>query len=176
MAKKWYVVHTQSGCEEKVKAGMEQKIIGMEIGEYVSRIIVPMEEVTEIKRGKKQVVRKKSFPGYVLVEVELTEQVESFIRNMKGVTGFVGAGRKPVPLEENEIEDILKPPEEKKAKVKPESEFSRSDVIRIVEGPFLNFNGTVDEVFPDKEKLKAMISIFGRSTPVELEYWQVEKV
>ena len=171
MAKKWYVVHTQSGCEEKVKAGMEQKIIGMEIGEYVSRIIVPMEEVTEIKRGKKQVVRKKSFPGYLLIETELTEQVESFIRNMKGVTGFVGAGRKPVPLEENEIENILKPPEEKRAKGKPESEF-----IRIVEGPFLNFNGTVDEVFPDKGKLKAMISIFGRSTPVELEYWQVEKV
>ena len=176
MVKKWYVVHTQSGCEEKVKTNLEHKAIDVEAGEYITRIIVPIEEVTEIKRGKKQVIKKKSFPGYVLIEMELTEQVESLIRNTKGVTGFVGAGRKPVPLEENEVENILRPPEEKKGKAAPKAEFIRGGVIRIVEGPFLNFNGTVDEVFPDKGKLKAMISIFGRSTPVELEYWQVEKV
>ncbi len=173
MEKKWYVVHTQSGREEKVKSNLERRVEALDMKQYVSKVHVPVEEIAEIRGGKKKIKSRTSFPGYVLIEAELVEQVQELIRTTRGVTGFVGAGRKPVPLDEAEVENILKSSEEQKPKL--EAEFSRGEAIRIVEGPFANFNGTVEEAYPDKGKLKAMISIFGRSTPVELECWQVEK-
>jgi transcriptional antiterminator NusG len=175
VGKKWYVIHTQSGREEKVKANLERRIEALDMKQYVSKVHVPVEEIAEIRGGKKKIKSRTSFPGYVLIETELVEQVQELIRTAPGVTGFVGAGRKPVPLDEAEIENILRAGEEQKAKPKLEAEFTRGESIRIVEGPFANFNGTVEEAYPDKGKLKAMISIFGRSTPVELECWQVEK-
>ena len=173
--KKWYVVHTQSGLENKVKANLEHRIETLDMKEYISRVFVPTEEIAEIRGGQKRISTKISFPGYILVEMELTEQVQDLIRATSGVTGFVGAGRKPVSLDWAEVETILKSAEEKKAKPKPKTGFAKGEAIRIVDGPFANFNGTVEESYPDKGKLKAMISIFGRLTPVELEYWQVEK-
>ena len=167
------MIHTQSGREEKVKANLERRIEALDMKQYVSKVHVPAEEIAEIRGGKKKIRSRTSFPGYVLIEAELVEQVQELIRTTRGVTGFVGAGRKPVPLDEAEVENILKSGEEQKPKL--EAEFSRGEAIRIVEGPFANFNGTVEEAYPDKGKLKAMISIFGRSTPVELECWQVEK-
>jgi transcriptional antiterminator NusG len=175
LEKKWYVIHTQSGREGKVKVDLERKVDALGMKQYVSKVHVPVEEIAEIRGGKKKVRSRISFPGYVLVEAELVDQVQELIRNTRGVTGFVGAGRKPVPLDEAEIETILRSGEEQKSKPKLEAEFSRGDTIRIVEGPFANFNGTVEEAYPDKGKLKVMISIFGRSTPVEIECWQVEK-
>jgi transcriptional antiterminator NusG len=167
LEKKWYVIHTQSGREEKVKSNLERRVEALDMKQYVSKVHVPVEEIAEIRGGKKKIRSRTSFPGYVLIEAELVEQVQELIRTTRGVTGFVGAGRKPVPLDEAEVGEEQKP--------KLEAEFSRGEAIRIVEGPFANFNGTVEEAYPDKGKLKAMISIFGRSTPVELECWQVEK-
>ncbi len=175
MEKKWYVIHTQSGLENKVKSHLERRIEALGMQEYISKVFVPTEEIAEIRGGQKRISRRTSYPGYVLVEMELTEQVQDLIRTTSGVTGFVGAGRKPVSLDWAEVETILKSAEEKKAKPKPKVGFVKGEAIRIAEGPFANFNGTVEESYPDKGKLKAMISIFGRLTPVELEYWQVEK-
>lgn len=169
------MIHTQSGLENKVKINLEQKVASAGLQEHVSRVFVPMEEIAEIRRGQKRISKRTFFPGYILIEVDLTDQIQELIRTMPGVSGLVGPGRKPVPLESDEVDRILKSAEEKKAKPKPRMGFARGDAIRIVDGPFVSFQGTVDESYPDKGKLKAMISIFGRSTPVELESWQVEK-
>ncbi len=173
--KKWYVIHTQSGVENKVKAYLEHRIESLGMQESISDVLVPSEEIAEIRERQKRISTRTSFPGYILVRMELTEQVQGLIRTTAGVTGFVGAGRKPVPLDDAEVEAILKSSEEKKAKPKLKADFIRGEGIRIVDGPFANFNGTVEEAYPDKGRLKAMISIFGRLTSVELEYWQVEK-
>ncbi len=175
MEKKWYVIHTQSGLENKVKANLEHRIETLGVEEGICTVFVPSEEIAEIRGRQKRISTRTSFPGYVLVQMELTEQVQDLIRTTPGVTGFVGAGRRPVPLDDAEVEGLLKSAEEKKAKPKLKADFVRGEGIRIVEGPFATFNGTVDEAYPDKGRLKAMISIFGRLTPVELEYWQVEK-
>ena len=176
MDKKWYIVHTQTGCEDKVKTHIETMAKTGGMAELVAQAMVPTEKVSEIKEGKKKISTRKFFPGYVLVEMELTDETWYLIKNTPGVSGFVGSSRKPVPLQNSEVEAILKQAEQAKEKPMPKVLFKKGEGVRVLEGPFINFNGTIEEVNPTKGKLKVTISIFGRSTPVELEYWQVEKV
>ncbi|MCQ9206314.1 MAG: transcription termination/antitermination protein NusG [Omnitrophica bacterium] len=177
MSHKWYVIHTQTGLEERVKINLQKKLEqDSALKEFVAQIIVPTEQVSEIKGGKKKVSERKFFPGYVLVEMELNDKTWYLIRRTAGVTGFVGPRSRPTPLTEEEIKNILKQSETTKAKPIPKVLFDKGEAIRVVEGPFNNFNGTVEETNHEKGKIKVSISIFGRSTPVELEMWQVEKV
>ena len=176
MAKKWYIIHTQTGYEDKVKLYIETKVKTEGLGELVSQVMVPIEKVSEVKEGKKKITSRKFFPGYVLVEMELSDETWYLIKNTPGVSGFVGSGKKPVPLQDAEVESILKQTELAKEKPTPKVLFEKGEGVRVLEGPFTNFNGTIEDVNPTKGKLKVTISIFGRSTPVELEYWQVEKL
>lgn len=174
--KKWYVIHTQTGVENKVKATLEARADLEGKKELIGRILVPTEKVAEIKEGKKKISERKFFPGYILVEMELTDESWYLVKNTPGISGFVGSGSKPIPLRGEDIDNILRQQEEKTAKPKPKVEFSVGESVRVKEGAFANFNGTIDEVNPNKGKLQVMVAIFGRSTPVELEYWQVEKI
>lgn len=176
MMKNWYVVHTQTGLEEKVKTALESRIVAQGMQEVVSKVIIPTEQVSEIRSGKKRISQRKFFPGYLLVEMEYSEKAYLFIKTTPGVTGFIGVGRKPMPLPQSEVDSILKRTEETQVKPSPKVIFEKGEQVRVTEGPFVNFNGTIDEVHPEKGKIKVSVSIFGRSTPVELEYWQVEKV
>ena len=173
---KWYVVHTQTGVEQRVKANLETRAETAGIGHLIQRVMIPTEKVSEVKEGKKRISERKFFPGYVLVQMELTDDSWYLVRNTPGISGFVGSGRTPLPLSEGEIAEILKQQEEKKSKPKPKVEFEVGESVRVKEGAFANFNGTIEEINPNRGKLKVMVTIFGRSTPVELEYWQVEKV
>lgn len=176
MAKNWYVIHTQTGYEDKVKSNIENRAKTSQTENLISQVLVPIEKVSEVKDGKKKISTRKFFPGYVLVEMELTDETWYLIKNTPGVSGFIGSGRKPVSLHESEIATILKQTEMAKEKPTPKVTFEKGESIRVLEGPFTNFNGTIEEINPAKGKLKVTISIFGRSTPVELEYWQVEKI
>lgn len=177
MAKKWYVIHTQTGYEDRVKGALEVRLAtNSSIQEKVSQVLIPTEKVSEVKDGKKKISQRKFFPGYILVEMDLTDDTWYLVKNTPGVTGFIGSGNKPLPLQENEVKTILKQAEEKQEKAIPKVIFEVGEAVKVKEGPFTNFNGTIEEVHPEKGKLKVMVSIFGRSTPVELEYWQVEKL
>jgi transcription termination/antitermination protein NusG len=176
MAKKWYVIHAQSGFEQEVKESIKSKVKSNDLEHMLGRVMAPVENVSVIKGGKKRVVKRAVYPGYVLVEMELSDEMQRIVKRTPKVTGFVGAGKNPVPVEGKDLESLLETVEGKKASLKPKLDFKRGDAIRIVEGPFENFQGTVDDVYSDKGKIKAMISIFGRLTPVELELWQVEKL
>ena len=176
MAKKWYVVHTQTGYEDKVKANIEKKAEAGNLKEKISQVLVPTEKVSEVKAGKKKISTRKFFPGYVIVEMELTDETWYLIKNTAGVSGFIGSARRPVSLQESEINAIMKQAELAKEKPTPKVIFEKGEGVRVLEGPFTNFNGTIEEINPAKGKLKVTISIFGRATPVELEYWQVEKL
>lgn len=173
---KWYVVHTQTGCEDRVEASLLARAEAAGLQDKVSRILIPTEKVSEVKAGKKNVTERKFFPGYILVEMDLTDDTWYLIRNTPGISGFVGSRNKPIPLSENDITTILEQEEEKSHKPKPKTDFTAGENVRVKEGAFANFDGTIEEVYPDKGKLKVMVVIFGRSTPVELEYWQVEKL
>lgn len=174
--KNWYVVHTQTGSEEKVKTALERKVNQAGLQEFITSVIIPTEQVSEIRSGKKRISQRKFFPGYLLVEMELNEKTYLFIKTSPGVTGFIGLGKKPMPLPQQEVDSILKRTKETQAKPSPKVIFEKGEQVRVTEGPFVNFNGTIDEIHPDKGKIKVSVSIFGRATPVELEYWQVEKV
>lgn len=176
MAKQWYVIHTQTGYEDKVRTALEAKINSALVGEKVSQVLVPIEQVSEIKGGKKKISQRKFFPGYILVEMELTDDTWYMIKSITGVTGFVGAGARPIPLKSDEIDAILKQAKDAKEKPTPKVMFEKGEAVRVTEGPFMNFNGTIEEANVGKGKIKIMISIFGRATPVELEMWQVEKI
>ena len=176
MAKHWYVIHTQTGYEDRVKTTLEAKIKAGLAKDFISQILIPIEQVSEVKAGKKKISQRKFFPGYILAEMELTDETWYLIKNIPGVTGFVGAGSRPLPLKEEEVKTILKQTEEAKEKLTPKVLFEKGENVRVTDGPFTNFNGTVDEANLAKGKIKVMISIFGRATPVELEAWQVEKV
>lgn len=174
MAYKWYVIHTLSGQEQKVKEQLDKKI-GMEnMQEQIKSILVPIENVAEVRNGKKKIMKRKFFPGYILAEMEMNDDSWYLIKNTAGVIGFVGAGT-PVPLQDSEVENILRQIDEKKEKVKPKVSFEKGETVKVNDGPFVNFSGSVEELDPDRGKLKVMVTIFGRATPVELEYWQVEK-
>lgn len=176
MMKSWYVVHTQTGSEEKVKTVLENKINSEGLNELITKVIIPTEQVSEVRSGKKKISQRKFFPGYLLVEMDLNEKTYLFVKNAPGVTGFIGLGKKPMPLPQSEVDNILKKTEETQVKPSPKIVFEKGEQVRVTEGPFLNFNGTIEEIHPEKGKIKVSVSIFGRSTPVELEYWQVEKV
>jgi len=174
--KNWYVVHTQTGAEEKVKTLLESRVASHLMKEQICQVIIPTEQVSEIRSGKKRISQRKFFPGYLIVEMELSEATYLLIKNTSGVTGFIGLGKKPMPLPPQEVENILKRKEETQAKPSPKIIFEKGEQVRVNDGPFVNFNGTIEEIHPEKGKLKVSVTIFGRSTPVELEYWQVEKV
>lgn len=174
--RQWYVVHTLTGQEEKVRTSLQRAIESGKSSESISQVLVPMEKVSEVKGGKKKISERRVFPGYVLVEMELNDESWYAVRTTPGVAGFVGSGARPIPLREEEVSQILQAAQEKMEKPTPKVIFEKGESVRITEGPFTNFNGTVDEIHPEKGKLKVMVTIFGRATPVELEYWQVEKV
>jgi transcriptional antiterminator NusG len=173
----WFVVHTYSGYENKVKANLERRIHSMGMQDKIFRVLVPMEDEVEFKDGKRKITPKKVFPGYVLVEMIMDDQSWYVVRNTQGVTGFVGSpgpGEKPVPLQDKEVKTILKQMGIEAPKLK--IDFKKGDRVKVTSGPFFDFTGVVDDITPEKERLRALISIFGRETPVELEFFQVEKV
>ncbi len=173
MVKNWFVIHTYSGYENKVKANLEKRVESMNVGDKIFRILVPMEDEIEIKDGKRKLAKRKVFPGYVLVEMIMTDDSWYVVRNTPGVTGFVGTGAKPIPLLEDEVKHILKHMglEEARAKVI----YEVGEPVRVISGPFQNFIGTVEEIYPEKGKLKVLVAMFGRETPVELDFSQAQK-
>jgi transcriptional antiterminator NusG len=175
MAKEWYVVHTYSGFENKVAEAIRQraKIFGQE--EAITQVVIPTEEVVEVRKGQKRITPQKFFPGYVLVEMDMTDDSWHLVKSTPKVTGFVGSGTRPAPLPREEVETILRQMELGAEKPKPKSVFQKGDKVRVIEGPFVNFSGVIDDMSPERGKLKVMVQIFGRLTPVELEYYQVER-
>ena len=172
--KQWFVVHTYSGYEERVRKNLEQRIKAMDSGDEVFQVIVPTEEEIEVKNGQRRTVTKKILPGYVLVQMKLSDQSWSVVRNTPGITGFVGTGVKPVPLREEEVSQILKQMSAEAPRVK--IGFRKGQSIRVTDGPFIDFVGVVDDINPAKGKVKVLLSLFGRETPVELDFLQVEKL
>jgi transcriptional antiterminator NusG len=173
MAKNWYVVHTYSGFEEKVKLSIEEKTEKKDLKDRITRILIPTEKVIELRAGKKRESDRKFYPGYILVEMELDDETWHLVRSTPRVTGFVG-GTKPVPIPEEEVEIILQQLEKGPAP-QVKTQFQKAESVRIIDGPFSNFVGYIDEVDMDHGRLKVMVSIFGRQTPVELHFFQVEK-
>ncbi|MDI6638708.1 MAG: transcription termination/antitermination protein NusG [Bacillota bacterium] len=172
--KKWYVIHTYSGYENKVKANLERRVKTMEKEDKIFRVLVPTEEEYEFKDGKKKIVKKKIFPGYVLVEMVMEDDSWYVVRNTPGVTGFVGSGSRPVPLQETEMHDILRRIGVEEAR--PKIDFSVGEGVRVISGPFQHFSGIIEEIQPDKGKARVLVSMFGRDTPVELDFSQIEKL
>jgi transcriptional antiterminator NusG len=176
MAKNWYVVHTYSGFEKFVAESIQQRAADIGIKEQIGQIIIPTEGVIEIKGGKKVVSTKRSYPGYILIEMEMTDENWLIIRDTPKVTGFVGSGKKPTPLNKEEVGQIVEHMETTSEKPKPKHSFEKGEAVRIIDGPFFNFSGIVEEVNLERSTLKVLVTIFGRSTPVELEFLQVEKI
>ncbi len=174
MEKQWYVVHTLTGHENKVKASIEKMAESSDLRHLIGRILVPTEEEHRSSGGKRRVVKKKLFPGYVLIQMALTDDTRHLVRRTAGVTNFVGSSAKPVPLRADEVENILKTLGEEAAR--PKAIWAPNDAVRVISGPFAEFSGKVTEVNPGAEKLTVEISIFGRETPVELDFTQVEKL
>jgi transcription termination/antitermination protein NusG len=178
---RWYVVHTYAGYENKVKQNLASRVRSMAVEDRIFEVVIPMEDVIEFKNGRKVVVQKKVFPGYLLVRMGLDDDAWYVVRNTPGVTGFVGSGAKPTPLSRREVEDILGTgvkeegaPIEKK--VRPRLEYEVGEQVRVVTGPFADFNGVISEIDVDRSKLKVLVNIFGRETPVELEFGDVAKL
>lgn len=169
----WYVIHTYSGYENKVKTNLEHRIASMDMSEKIFRVVVPTEDEVEIKNGQRRTVQRKIFPGYVLVEMVLEDDSWYVVRNTPGVTSFVGSGTAPIPLPEAEVQAILKQMREEKPQVR--ITYHKGDRVKIIDGPFAEFLGTIDEVNEEKTKLRVLVSMFGRETPVELDFLQVEK-
>ena len=176
MAKQWYVIRVQSGKEEKVRRGLEKRIAAKGAEELISEVLVPTETVSEIKGGKKRVSRKKIFPGYIMVEMEATDEALYLIRETPGVGDFVGAHMRPTPMEPHEVSRLLGDMERQAEAPKLKINFQKGESVKIKEGPFENFDGVVDEVYPEKGLVRVVVTIFSRPTPVELEYWQVEPI
>lgn len=177
MTKRWYVVHTMTGREFNVKKALEKKLEeDPESKKFIGKVLIPTEKVSEIKQGEKKISERKFFPGYILVEMELNDKSWYLVKGIPGVSGFVGAKARPVPLAEEEVAEIMEQTKESKAKPVPKILFKQGEAVRVKEGPFKNFNGTIEDTNVEKGKIKVMISIFGRPTPVELEAWQIEKV
>lgn len=173
---RWYILHTLSGAEEKAKANLEARIKAHNYGHLIANVVIPKEQVTEVKLGKKKILERKFFPGYILVEMEMNDDTWLFVKNTPGITTFIGPRRKPSPISQEEVDKILFKAKESKEKPAPKVTFEKGESVRVIEGAFLNFNGVVEEIQQDKGKLKVSVSIFGRTTPVELEFWQVEKI
>jgi transcriptional antiterminator NusG len=187
MAKNWYVLHTYSGYENKVEKGIKNLIDNESLDEYIFQVKVPSEEVAEVRDGKKRVSKKKYFPGYILIEMNIPEEPDyewkhllSLITKIPGVTGFVGSGRnkKPVPLSSDDVKNVLQRMGEIKGEkiIAPRLMFTIGESVKVVDGPFKSFTGTVEDINNEKGKIKVRVEIFGRSTPVELDFLQVEKI
>ena len=181
MKSQWFVIHTLSGQEQKVKESIEKRLKAEEMGEYINEVLVPMEKVAEVRSGKKTVSTRKLHPGYVYIDMALLDENRRilekpwyFIRDTPGIIGFVG-GDRPIPVTPEEIAVIKEQVSESEDTERPKVHFDVGETIKINDGPFLNFSGVIEEIEPDRGKLKVTVNIFGRNTPVELEYWQVEK-
>ena len=176
MSRDWYVVHTYSGFENKVAEAIRQraKIFGQE--EAISQVVIPTEEVVEVRKGQKRITPQKFFPGYVLVEMEMTDDSWHLVKSTPKVTGFVGSGTRPSPLPREEVDAILHQMELGAEKPKPKSVFQRGDKVRVIDGPFVNFQGVVEDMNPERGRMKVVVPVFGRPTSVELEYYQVERL
>jgi transcriptional antiterminator NusG len=172
--RRWYVIHTYSGYENKVKTNLEHRITSMDMGDKIYQVLVPTEEEIEIKNGKRHPVEKKVFPGYVLVEMIMGDDSWYVVRNTPGVTSFVGSGNKPTPLTDGEVRAILR--QIKLDAPKYKVAFTKGEAVRVTDGPFTDLHGVVDEVNPERNKVKVLVSIFGRETPVELDFLQIEKL
>ena len=173
--KQWYIVHTYSGFEDRVKESLEQRIDALAMTEFFGEVRIPTETVVEMKGGKKREVQRKFFPGYILVEMDMTDDAWHLVKNTPKVTGFVGTGKKPTPLTQDEVDSILNQVVSTQEKPKPKHVYEHGENVRIVDGPFTNFTGVVEEVNLDRNTLKVMVTIFGRSTPVELDFLQVTR-
>ena len=178
---RWYVVHTYAGYENKVKSNLASRVRSMAVEDRIFEVVIPMEDVIEFKNGRKVVVQKKVFPGYLLVRMGLDDHAWYVVRNTPGVTGFVGSGAKPTPLSRKEVEDILgtgvkEEGAQAEKKVRPRLEYEVGEQVRVVTGPFADFNGVISEIDVDRSKLKVLVNIFGRETPVELEFGDVAKL
>jgi transcription termination/antitermination protein NusG len=181
MQSQWFVIHTLAGQEQKVKDSIEKRLKAEEMGEFIREVLVPMEKVAEVRGGKKTVTTRKLYPGYVFVNMillddnkRIIEKPWYFIRDTQGIIGFVG-GDRPTPTPGDEIESIKNQISDSEDRERPKVTFEVGETIKINDGPFLNFSGVIEEIEPDRGKLKVTVNIFGRNTPVELEYWQVEK-
>ncbi|MCL4143514.1 UNVERIFIED_CONTAM: hypothetical protein GTU68_024238 [Idotea baltica] len=172
----WYVVHTYSGYEQRAKLSLEERIKSVGATEKFGHVVVPQEKVVEVVRGEKKTSSKKVFPGYMIVQCDLDDEAWHLVKETPKITGFVGDSRRPVPLSTLEVENLVKQMEGGSERPRPSVQFEQGDSVKIIDGPFSDFNGTVDDVKPDKGKLRVLISIFGRNTPVELDFVQVEKV
>lgn len=170
----WYVVHTQAGYEQRTKQSLEQRIKTLGFDEQIFSVIIPMRDIITIKQGKKKQVKEKLFPGYILVNMLLNDDSWLVVRTTEGVTGFVGAGNKPTPISEKEVEAILKFALEESPKFK--TKFSANEAVKIIDGPFTDFLGTIQSVDESQGKVKVLISIFGRETPVDLDFLQIQKI
>lgn len=174
MAKRWYGVHTYSGFENKVRLSLVERIKNFNLEEFFGEVLIPSETVVELKKGEKRTSSRKFFPGYILVNMELNDETWHVVKETSKVTGFVG-GNNPVAIPDEEVQKITRRMEEGAEKPRPKVLFEVGETVRVTDGPFLNFSGVVEDVKPDKGKLRVMVSIFGRATPVELEFMQVEK-
>ena len=172
--KEWFVIHTYSGYEERVKKNLEQRIKSMDSQGEFFQIVIPTEDEIEVKNGQRHTVTKKVLPGYILIQMKMSDQSWNIVRNTPGVTSFVGSGDKPVPLQEEEVSRILKQMAAEAPRVKVG--FRRGQSVRVVDGPFTDFMGVVDDISEGKGKVKVLLSLFGRETPVELDFLQVEKL
>jgi transcription termination/antitermination protein NusG len=173
--KQWYIVHTYSGFEERVKENLEQRIEALGMRDKFGEVRIPKEKVIEMKGGKKREVERKFFPGYILLEMEMADDAWHLVKNTPKVTGFVGTGKKPTPLTPEEVDSILNQVVSTQEKPKPKHVYEHGEHVRIIDGPFTNFTGVVEDVNVDRSTLKVMVTIFGRSTPVELEFLQVAR-
>src|ERR1700739_1156003 len=173
---KWYIIHSYSGFERKVKESLESRVAAFGLQEKIGKVLIPTESVTEVRGGKKYTSERMFYPGYVLVEMDMDDHVWQVVQSTPGVRGFVGTGQQPTPLSDEEVQHIVYKVADSREKPKLKVKFEKNESVRITEGPFASFTGVVDEVNEDRETLKVMVTIFGRSTPVELEFGQVEKV
>jgi len=173
---KWYIIHTYSGFERKVKESLETRVRAFGLENKIGRVMIPTESVTEVRGGKKYTVERAFLPGYVVVEMDMDDRVWHVVKETPRVTGFLGAGQTPTPLSDEEVNSLVYRVAEGKDKPKLKVKFEKNEQVRITDGPFATFTGVVDEVNDDRETLKVMVTIFGRSTPVELEFGQVDKI
>jgi len=173
---KWYIIHAYSGFERKVRESLESRILAFGLQDRMGRVLIPTETVTEIRNNKKYTRESMFYPGYVLIEMDMDDEVWHMVKSTPRVTGFVGTGQQPTPLSDDEVQQIVYRVADSKEKPKLKIKYEKNESVRITEGPFATFTGVVDEVNEDRETLKVMVTIFGRSTPVELEFGQVEKV
>lgn len=176
MSKLWYIVHTYSGYEARVRDNLKQRVEAMSMEESIGEVLIPTEDVVEMKEGKKKVTARKFFPGYVLINMKMSDEGWHLVKNTPKVTGFVGMGNKPTALSQEEVDRIITQVTVSAEKPKPKFSFKPGEQVRIMDGPFSNFTGVVEELNEDKATLKVMVTIFGRATPVELDFLQVERI